>query len=404
MASKYPLLESGYGILNPTYDTLTKKNYDSDAGGFFSLVRGTIKNNYGPTATFGTGPMLGVVLRIEGYTNIGGSIDPTSWTSTTNRVVEENIDPDGPQLIQLRIRIPELHASLPIPTDLPKKEIDSEEHNIINMYPLFTGQTPDLPVPVEGDLVWVDFQNRETMKGGIYVGSARSQDNTATNFQPASAKETFEKNRKTGTFNPIQSVGPLDLKPLSLRGVGYEFRSIIANRQSNYLQESVIPPMKYIASSFQQKISNLPLEERPFYQFLVLGDASKPQGGQLGKHKSHKVGEDIDIGTPYKKVENAKGEIRNKKTFIPFPINSQNVSVEALSALMQSIFEAPDAVSGSPKISAIFMPKDYASLSDFATRLSEIRNNSSSPKALLRYSYNDGDHFHVRFDTPKGQK
>lgn len=404
MASKYPLLDSGYGVLNPTFDTLTKKNFDTEQGSFLSLVRATVKNNYGVTETFGTGPMLGIVLRVEGKTNLQGSIDPTSYTSTTERVVEQNIAADGEGLWQVKVRIPEFHASLPIPDDLPEITKQSPDHDIINMYPTFTAETSDIKQPIVGSKVWVDFQNKESMSGGIYLGMVDSSKIAPANMQPKSGKEAFNQNRKERLSNPTgqeATVDSNDLVPLSLRGNGYEFKFSARDKQANYLQNNVAPAMSYIAKSYAQKISTLSPTETPYYPFLILGDASGPKGGDLQPHVSHKVGEDIDIGTPWKKVENEKGETRNRKDFQNFKINAENVSVEGYKILIETIFEAPDNVLGTPKIKRIIMAPEYKTL--LGEEITKIKNNSSSPNAIVQYNSDyDGNHMHLRFDTPAG--
>jgi len=82
----------------------------------------------------------------------------------------------------LRVRIPEIHAALPIPSYLPTLQQRGEEydidHRIINQYPVFVAQNSKVSgfTPAPGDLVWVDFQNKNSLEGGIYVGPVNQGD------------------------------------------------------------------------------------------------------------------------------------------------------------------------------------------------------------------------------------
>tara|TARA_R110002012_G_scaffold322019_1_gene553739 strand:- start:26675 stop:28885 length:2211 start_codon:yes stop_codon:yes gene_type:complete len=204
------ILNIGYGVLNPIRDTLTGKNFDGSDVSSIDLVRNMYKSFYSANTFTGTGPYVGIVLRDEGMIS-DGIIDASSWVSGpfANHIrVDEDVDAvdpkstEGgvskekvihlPQLRQLRVRIPEIHSSLPIPSYLPMvsqrgKDYDTD-HRIINQYPVFVGQNSKISSfqPSPGDLVWVDFQNKNTLEGGIYIGPV-DQGNAKT---PASKKGT----------------------------------------------------------------------------------------------------------------------------------------------------------------------------------------------------------------------
>lgn len=171
--SNWDVLNVGYGVLNPTGDTITGKVYDSDNSGFFSMVRQATVANFSPT-NLPSGPLVGIVLRNEGKMSLTGPVDPTSWAHRYSQLVENRSDLE---LIQLRVRIPEIHCHLPVPLDLPPKEDKSPSHAVTNMYPVFIGQFDSIDAgrePVHGSLVWVDFQNRNTLQGPIYLGAVES--------------------------------------------------------------------------------------------------------------------------------------------------------------------------------------------------------------------------------------
>lgn len=165
--SKYPVLDSAFGVLNPAYSDLGTKNYDTEEAGFLDACRNNNLEKLQGNNTQRLGQMLGVVLRVEGYTNSGGSVDPTDWSELS---IAGTTPADRPALLQVRVRIPELHSCLPIPYELPTRLQEHSDHDIINMYPVFTARVANYsPVPPAGSLVWVDFQNKETMTGGILL-------------------------------------------------------------------------------------------------------------------------------------------------------------------------------------------------------------------------------------------
>ena len=162
------ILKSGFGVFNPTYGSLTKVNFDSEEAGFFSQLRKTVTTNFGERASSANGAMMGIVMRIDGYTNQKGAIDPLSPGAKAN-VITITRNSDSAKLLQIRVRIPEIHSCLPIPSSLPSRLSSHVDHDIINLYPVFVARTASTVIPAMGSLVWVDFQNRETMQGPIYI-------------------------------------------------------------------------------------------------------------------------------------------------------------------------------------------------------------------------------------------
>jgi hypothetical protein len=192
------ILNIGYGVLNPIRDTLTGKNFDHSDVSSIDLIRNMYKSFYSANTFLGTGPFIGIVLRNEGPTN-KNIADISSWVSGPfSHYIREDADLEStngsgggiakekvinlPGLLQLRVRIPEIHAALPIPSYLPTLQQRGEEydidHRIINQYPVFVAQNSKVSgfTPAPGDLVWVDFQNKNTLEGGIYVGPVNQGD------------------------------------------------------------------------------------------------------------------------------------------------------------------------------------------------------------------------------------
>jgi len=169
------VLNVGFGVLNPLSDSLSGKYFDSDNTTSLQAIKKATTDHYSEAILQKAGRFVGVVLRVEGTTKDAGYINANSWASAASELVDKSDKTEGPNLLQLRVRIPEFHAHLPIPETLPDFSVIDPSHNAINMYPVFIAQNEDLSaqIPEPGSLVWVDFQNRSTLAGPVYYGMVR---------------------------------------------------------------------------------------------------------------------------------------------------------------------------------------------------------------------------------------
>tara|TARA_R110000851_G_scaffold185824_1_gene335087 strand:- start:33428 stop:34855 length:1428 start_codon:yes stop_codon:yes gene_type:complete len=165
------LLNIGYGILNPLKDTLIGKNFDSSNVKPLDAVIKSTEDSYAANSSLGFGPYLGICLRVDGYLNEGTS-DPSNPFTVANESIRKNSQSDAPRLIQVKVRIPEIHSALPVPQTLPSPTEESVDHAVINLYPTFIAKDIAISsdVPQAGDMVWVHFRNSNTMDGPIYLG------------------------------------------------------------------------------------------------------------------------------------------------------------------------------------------------------------------------------------------
>lgn len=225
LTSYSKILNIGYGVLNPIRDTLTSKNFDPLDVTPIDLVRNSYKAFYSPRNFTGTGPFIGIVLRDDGTTK-QGIVDPSSWVSGPFAYALVDEEEGGiaqekvvvlPELKQLRVRIPEIHAGLAIPKYLPtKNQIGkdktgnhdfNEDHLKINQYPVFVAQNERISgLPIgPGDLVWVDFQNTNTLEGGIYLGPVNEKQDVKTSATHAKVGggRTFFSREKCREITPL---------------------------------------------------------------------------------------------------------------------------------------------------------------------------------------------------------
>ena len=165
------ILNTGFGVLNPRFANLSGKNYNSggEGSGFFNGLFQSI--NLSNVSFKIKGPMVGICLRNDGRVSESGWIDPECWAAVSSELIEEGSEMD---LVQIRVRIPEIHTHLPIPRDLPHRLQTDESHEVINQYPVFVSQYSSVADPAHGDLVWVDFQDRANKRGPIYIGMAEA--------------------------------------------------------------------------------------------------------------------------------------------------------------------------------------------------------------------------------------
>ena len=170
-----------FGDLNPVRSASTREYlYDGMPGSGIKAINKSVSDSLQSRAPL-TGPYKGIVLRVENSDIKTGN----DWDLRMERMRAANI-PGGESTtetrenvsprIRLKVRIPELHAALPVPIELPEfDEVPNSNHGIIDLYPTFIAQTNQIPSPMAGDIVWVDYGNRLTQEDPIYVAPYESR-------------------------------------------------------------------------------------------------------------------------------------------------------------------------------------------------------------------------------------
>jgi hypothetical protein len=214
MAKKYleeNMLNVGFGVLNPLSDTMSGKYFDAATTTSLEAVKNATVNFYSDTILQRAGRFIGIVLRVDGSTK-DGFLDLNSWSSLTTQVVNKNDSNEAPNLLQIRVRIPEVHGYLPVPKSLPDVSLEDPDHDIINMYPVFLAENEELSniTPEPGSLVWVDFQNRANLTGAVYYGLVNNNGSSLprSGKQEESASDLYASGGTTtgdSEFNNVQT-------------------------------------------------------------------------------------------------------------------------------------------------------------------------------------------------------
>lgn len=278
MPSRYRMLDAGYGVLNPSYDSQHKKSYDTEEASFFTVMMKTAKDTLGQQDLKNPGLMIGVCLRVEGRTQLGAPLDPTSWHATTSTIIEGSLPSDGPDLVQIRVRVPELHAALPIPQDLPDPTTESPEHDIINQYPIFTAINKNVGQGVtKGQLVWIDFQNKETMQGGIFVDVVDdSQAVVPAEYSPVPRVEEEEEEETGEPVEPEEEETEKYEAAEPPSGMAKNHTSRRSERLAN--KDRVIPPTIKIVGVDIPQVTTDVNTELAFWSGKVDGDGKYASG------------------------------------------------------------------------------------------------------------------------------
>lgn len=183
-----------FGELNPVEEPKIGKSLDTRNTSATDALRAAALDVYKKDSFESTGPLKGFVLRIDNNPNDN---EPDSWVSRVFAAVRI------PSLKVLKVRIPEIHATLPEPA---KYGANAEESNkVIDMYPSFIAASEEIsnkPV-APGDIVLVDFVNRVNLSQPIYLGPVLSNP-TPGAVGEKSAQSVFEDN----TTSALQASPP----------------------------------------------------------------------------------------------------------------------------------------------------------------------------------------------------
>ena len=151
-----------YGTLNDVSTPIGggRERLTADTS-FMDAVVNASKRQFIQDALLGTGPYKAIVLRVE---TDDKTSEAGSWLSNTF----SSFFGAAPKIVKIKARIPEIHAALPVPDQVGDAE--GPHQPIIDLYPTFIAQDTQVEAPKAGDIVNVDFGNKNTYSDPIYLG------------------------------------------------------------------------------------------------------------------------------------------------------------------------------------------------------------------------------------------
>lgn len=184
------------GVLNDIGNDPERLYIDTDTESAISIIRRSVRKSYIPNFLRNSGPFFGIVLRVENDPKT--EYDAGSWADrafTGQKILDRSIlhQPGGTTktsspvatgakpniLLEVRVRIPELHSTMPVPNKLPTSsdpgatdKLSNIDNHTIDQYPVFTAvdDLVSLMIPKPGDIVRVDFGNKANMGNAMYLG------------------------------------------------------------------------------------------------------------------------------------------------------------------------------------------------------------------------------------------
>jgi len=164
--------EFAFGDLNPVQKPRAAKSADPSSMSILDVLKEVAITHYTPDATKGTGPYKGIVLRVEEEMSQNEPA-PGNWLSTVfgKQGMFGGLFTAPKKLKRYKVRIPEIHVTLPSPKKYAQDPNEKGDHQkIINMYPTFIAHDSNVEGAGPGDLVWVDYGSKENFDDPTYIG------------------------------------------------------------------------------------------------------------------------------------------------------------------------------------------------------------------------------------------
>ena len=160
-----------YGVLNSIDRPKIGNSIDAYGTTYWDLVEYSIEATTRIDSLANSGPYRGVVLRVD--TNPRAEKNFSDPDDASHYIYDRDVvGPDGaPPLVRVKVRVPELHSHLVPPANWGDKP--GSHHREINLYPTYVAQDQSVPTPTPGDIVWVDYSNKNDFTDPIYIGPVR---------------------------------------------------------------------------------------------------------------------------------------------------------------------------------------------------------------------------------------
>ena len=161
-----------YGILNSIDRPKIGNSIDAYGTTYWDLVEYSIEATTRIDSLANSGPYRGVVLRIEN--NLKADKRFSDPDDASHYIYDKDVvggESGIPPLVRVKVRVPELHSHLVPPANWGDQP--GSHHREINLYPTYVAQDQSVPQPKPGDIVWVDYSNKNDFTDPIYIGPVR---------------------------------------------------------------------------------------------------------------------------------------------------------------------------------------------------------------------------------------
>ena len=159
-----PKLNFGYGQLNDVSRTNVGPTYSPDTTSGVDSLKNSLETIYSYDIMSGLGSLKGICIGITQYYDKDGG---EGWVS---RIFSDSGESPRP-LLAIKVRIPFLDSMLPDPFK-PQPGQPILDWGVVQLYSTFVAADEEISgdVPNIGDIVRVDYADRTTRKGGVYLG------------------------------------------------------------------------------------------------------------------------------------------------------------------------------------------------------------------------------------------
>ena len=162
-----------FGDLNDVSKPRIRKRFNLNHTQTLGAIASATRDTYIPDGLANVGAFKGVVLQIKtGPMANDATQEKGGWFSSFYKN-ESEIAEYG-SLIEIKVRVPEVHSMLPIPDQIGQ-EVPTEQQVIIDMYPTFVAMSTAVQEPKPGDLVWVDWGNRQNWSDPHYIRPVKEE-------------------------------------------------------------------------------------------------------------------------------------------------------------------------------------------------------------------------------------
>lgn len=166
-----PVKDIKYGELNDITRPVLRKRLSPDSQDTFASMAIVAKESYKTNAIQNVGSFKGIVLRVVVSSETQNTQNEKGgWFQSFYEDKTEEVQ----MLIELKVRVPEVHSTLPMPTQLGN-EVDEDNRQIIEMYPTFVAQSTAVENVEPGELVWVDWGNRQNWTDPYYIRPVKEE-------------------------------------------------------------------------------------------------------------------------------------------------------------------------------------------------------------------------------------